>query len=128
MAAKGTGFNVWMARLQGDAWGPWFDGGGTLASDPQTAAAGGLIYTLALGSGGGVYVQPFREGNGNGWQGWAYTGGTLEAASVAGAGARYYVFGRCASKDLWWYQSGGTGWSLLGYRNWAVGNLVAAPR
>ncbi len=127
VAIKATDSVLWMARLQGDVWGPWYSGGRVLAKDPDLAAAGGTIYAAITGTGNVVYVRPFREGSGNGWQGWIYPDGGLEKVTVAAIGGRYFLAGRTVSNSLWWYESG-VGWTSLGYPGLAGGNLTAGPK
>ena len=90
-----TYMNIWMARLQGDVWGPWIYGGGTAKTDPDLAATGGMVYTAVTNIWDTVYVQAFLEGTGNGWQGsWQSLNGTLSKASIAATGGRYFIAGR----------------------------------
>ncbi|MEN6532014.1 MAG: SBBP repeat-containing protein [Bryobacteraceae bacterium] len=127
LSVKGTDNAIWMARIAGDLWGPWIKGGGTLGSDPELAATGGTIYAVVTGPTGVVYVKPFLEGTADGWQSWISTSGTLNRASIAAAGNRYYVTGRTSTNDFWWYQSG-TGWIFYGNLGSSVGDVFAAPK
>jgi hypothetical protein len=124
-----TNMNIWMARLQGDVWGTWVYGGGTAKTDPGLAATGGMIYTAVTNIWDTVYVQAFREGTGNGWQGtWQSLNGALTKASIAATGGRYFVAGRQAGgTTLYWYQSG-VGWTYLGYTGLASSELSASPK
>ncbi len=120
--------NIWMARLQGDVWGAWMCGGGTAKTDPELAATGGMIYTAVTDRWDAVYVQAFREGAENGWQGWQFTNGTLTKASIAATGGRYFIAGKLSSAGpMYWYQSG-VGWTYLGYPGLAASDLSAAPK
>ena len=127
VAVRARNNAVWMARLQGDEWGTWYSGGGTLGQDPDLAAADGLVYAAYTDSLGGIYVRPFREGSGNGWQATVYPGGLLQRASVAAGEGRFYLIGRSFTNELWWFKSG-TGWTRLGYWGLAAGNPAAAPK
>jgi Beta-propeller repeat len=127
VSVKGTDNAIWIARLSGDLWGPWIKGGGTLGSDPDLAAAGGVVYAAVTGPTGLVYVQPFREGASGGWQGWISTNGTLNRVSIAAVGSRFFVAGRTTLNDFWWYQSG-AGWSYYGNLGSPVSDLAAAPK
>ncbi len=127
VSVKGTDNAIWIGRLSGDLWEPWIKGGGTLGSDPDLAAAGGAVYATITSPTGLVYVQPFREGPSGGWQGWIWTAGTLNRASVAAAGNRFFVAGRNSLNDFWWYQSG-AGWSYYGNLGSPVSDLAAAPK
>ena len=124
-----TDNNIWMARLQGDVWGPWIYGGGTAKTDPDLAATGGMIYTAVTNIWDTVYVQAFREGTGNGWQGsWQSLNGTLAKASIAATGGRYFIAGKYgAAGPLYWYQSG-VGWTYVGYTGLAASELSASPQ
>jgi hypothetical protein len=128
VAIRATSGSLWMARLDGDSWGSWYSGGGTLATDPQVAATAGTIYAVIRSGNGGTYVKPFGEGAGNGWQDWIFTGGYLESASIAAWKGRFFVVGRNSINDLWWYQSGGGIWTYLGYRDQVAGNFSAGPK
>jgi murein L,D-transpeptidase YafK len=46
----------------------WQPGGGTVASDPQVAAASGNVYAVALTSGGSPWYNTFAAGAFTGWQ------------------------------------------------------------
>jgi len=129
VAVKATDNAVWAARLQGDTWGTWYrGGGGPISQEPEVAAtASGVVYVAYQDSSGRIFVRPFREGSGDGWQPAIDTYGVLEKAAVATAEGRFYVTGRTFSNELWWFKSG-TGWTYLGYRGQAASNLSAAPR
>ncbi len=120
--------SIWMARLLGDTWGPWISGGGRAKTDPDLAATGGRIYAAVTNIYDGVYVQGFREGSGNGWEGsWQSLNGVLTKASIATAGGRYYIAGKNGAGTLYWYQSG-AGWTYIGYPGLASSELAAGPR
>ncbi len=127
VVVRGQDHAVWIARLQGDVWGTWYSGGGTLGQDPDLAASDGLVYAAYNNSVGHVYVRPFREGSGNGWQTTVDTGGVLQRAGVAAGEGSFYITGRSFSNELWWFKSG-TGWTYLGYGGQAAGNPAAAPK
>lgn len=129
VAVRSTNYmNVWMARLQGDVWGPWIYGGGTAKTDPDLAATGGTVYTAVTNIWDTVYVQAFLEGTGNGWQGsWQSLNGTLSKASIAATGGRYFIAGRQPGGNLYWYESG-VGWTYLGYTGLAASELSASPK
>ncbi len=119
--------NTWMARLQGGVWGTWHNGGGTAKTDPEVAATAGWVYAAVTNIHDQVYVQAFREGTGNGWQGWQFLNGVLVKAGMAASGGRYYVAGRNSAGTLYWYQSG-VGWTFLGHSGLAASDLAASPR
>jgi hypothetical protein len=124
---KKSDSSIWMARLQGDVWGTWFSGGGQSMSDPDVAASGGTIYVAVTYLYGSVYVQPFIEGAGNGWQGWTWTSGYLARVSIAAVEGRYFLVGKTTAGELYWYQSG-VGWTYLGYAGLAASNPAASPK
>lgn len=121
--------SIWMARLQGDVWGTWIYGGGYFKTDPELAATGGFIYVVATNNYDTVYVQAFREGAGNGWQGWqALSGVSLNKASIAAVGGRYFVAGKYgAAGPIYWYKSG-VGWTYVGSAGLAASELSASPK
>jgi hypothetical protein len=120
--------SIWMARLQGDAWGPWISGGGQAKTDPEVAAAGGYIYAAVTNIYDQVYVQGFREGTGNGWQGsWQCLNGVLTKASIASAGGSWYIAGKNNAGTLYWYKPG-VGWSYLGYTGLPSSEVAASPK
>jgi hypothetical protein len=128
VAIRASGSNsIWMARLQADTWGPWYSGGGLAKTDPDLAATGGIVYVTVTNGYDQVYLQPFREGTGNGWQGWQFLNGVLTKAAIAATGGRYYVAGKTGSATLYWYQSG-TGWTYLGYTGVPSSELSASPK
>jgi hypothetical protein len=118
---------VSIARFTAAGWGSWFDGGGPLASDPDLAQAGGTLYVVMRLSDTSVWIRPFTQGTGNGWQSWMPTGGYLSTAAIAAAGTRFHVVGFNASNDLWWYDSG-AGWTHYGYRSLVSGRPAASPK
>ncbi len=127
VVVRGQDNAVWIARLQGDVWGTWYSGGGALGQDPDLAASGGLVYAAYTNSVSHVYVRPFLEGSGNGWQTTVDTGGVLQRAGVAAGEGSFYITGRSFSNELWWFKSG-TGWTYLGYGGLAAGNPATAPK
>jgi hypothetical protein len=126
IAARAVDGSIWMGRLQADTWGTWYSGGGWAMTDPDLAAASGTLYAVVTGVSSGVYVQPFTEGSGNGWQNWRSANGHLLGAAVSAVGKRYFIAGRGVANDLWWYESD-VGWTSLGNGS-AAGNLTAGPK
>ncbi|MCC7176733.1 MAG: SBBP repeat-containing protein [Bryobacterales bacterium] len=119
--------NIWMARLQGDVWGTWHNGGGQAKTDPEVAATGGVIHAVVTNFYDQVYTQAFVEGAGNGWQGWQFLNGILVKASIAASGGRYFIAGKNGAGTMYWYQSG-VGWTYLGYAGLAASELAASPK
>jgi len=122
-------YNIWIARLQGDAWGTWINGGGWAKTDPELAATGGTVYAAFTDFYDQTYVRPFGEGTGDGWQGWqTVTGVPLNKASIAAAGGRYFLAGKYSTAGpMYWYQSD-VGWSYIGYPGLAASELSASPK
>ncbi len=119
--------NTWMARMAGNTWGAWMNGGGQAKTDPEVAAGGGLIYAAVTNLYSTVYVQAFTEGSGNNWQGWQSLNGVLNNGSVAAANGAYYVAGRTGTGTLYWYQSG-IGWTYAGAPGVAASEPAASPK
>lgn len=127
MAARTPQNTVAIARFSAAGWGGWFDGGGTLAADPDVAATRGAVYVSVRSSDGAIWIRPFLEGTTNGWQPWVSTGGYLTTASVAAAQGRFHVLGYNGIRDLWWYDSG-AGWVHYGFQSLMAGRLSATPK
>jgi hypothetical protein len=129
VAIKATINGISMARLEGNSWGSWYHGGGNIGNGPALAATGGFIYVAVTTPVGAVYVQPFGEGTGNGWQGaWTFLNGHLEGAAIAATSGRFYIAGRSLLHYfLWWYESG-VGWTRLGCPGLAASELTAGPK
>jgi hypothetical protein len=127
VAVRATDRSTWLARFQGSSWGAWYSAGGTAYGGPDIAAAGGFLYVTVSDINGLVYVRPFREGTGNGWQAWINSNGNLRRASIAGANGRFYIAGRALDNNLWWYESN-VGWTALGNASLTGGELNAGPR
>lgn len=116
-----------MSRLSGNSWGIWYPTPKAMASDPQLAATGGRIYAMGWDATNRVYVNAFQEGSGNGWFGWADTYGVVTTAAIATLRGEFYIVGRDANTDIWWYRSG-VGWIYYGNRAQSVSNFATAPR
>jgi hypothetical protein len=127
IACRAADNSTWMVRFVSGAWGTWYSAGGAAGADPDIAAAGGTLYAVVTDTYSGVWIRPFTEGSGNGWQTWLYTEGHLQRASVSAVGKRYFVVGRGTANDLWWYESN-VGWTALGNAGLAAGNLTAGPK
>ena len=127
VAVRATDRSTWLARFQGSSWGAWYSAGGTAYGGPDVAATGGFLYVTVSDINGLVYVRPFREGTGNGWQAWINSNGNLRRASIAGANGRFYIAGRALDNNLWWYESN-VGWTALGNASLTGGELNAGPR
>jgi hypothetical protein len=119
--------NTLMARLAGDTWGAWMNGGGQAKTDPELAAAAGTIYAAVTNFYGTVYVQAFTEGTGNNWKGWQLVNGTLSNASIAASSGQYFIAGKTANGTLYWYQSG-IGWTYIGSPGLAASEPAASPK
>jgi hypothetical protein len=127
VAIRATDLGMWIVRVQGDVWGQWYNGQGSLGADPDLAAAGGIVYAAVTGPTGYVYVRPFLEGAGAGWQNWITAGGQLERVTIAVGGGRFFLAGKTVGNVLWWYASG-AGWTSLGPAGTGAGNLAAGPK
>jgi hypothetical protein len=126
IATRAVDGTVWMGRLQADTWGTWYSGGGWAMADPDLAAASGTLYVAVTGASFGIWVRPFAEGPGNGWQNWLWTNGYLQRAAISAVGKRFFFAGRGTDNNLYWYESD-VGWTSLGDGS-AAGNLTAGPK
>jgi serine protease AprX len=118
----------WVARVAGNTWTGWFNGGAVTAIDPRIAELGGSAAVVILDGGGGAWTGAFAEGTGNGWQGWVRLGGVLVDVASAGVGGKLYLAGKAPGGDLWWWQQTGNQWTWIGNNGVAAGALAAAPR
>lgn len=116
-----------MARLAGNTWGQWYAMATAMSSDPQVAAANGLIYVVEVDAASRVWANAFTQGAGNGWYSWADTYGFANPVAIATLRGQFYIVGRDLNQDVWWYRSG-VGWMYYQDRNQSVGNFVAVPR
>ncbi len=128
VAARASDNTLWVARVQGGAWGAWSNGGINLQAAPSLAASAGLIYVLVNSSTGPVAVHPLAEGAGGAWQSPISTGGYLSDGAIAASHGRFFIAGRDADGAVWWYESGGANWTFYGYKGFVAGALTAAPR
>jgi hypothetical protein len=129
VAARDNWDALWMARVQGNTWLGWSFGGGVMSTDPQAVASGtGTVYSLVRDTWGGIWYRGYTEGTASGWQTWTFTNGALLTGSPAASAGEFYVTGRDANNDLWWYRATGNQWTNIGNRGVAAGPLSAAPR
>ena len=120
---------VWMGREFSGTFNGWQSGGGSIASDPQVAAAGPEVYVTAVTSTGAVWYNTFAQGTGNNWISWTNTGGTLASVTAAAStGPQLFLTGRDGSNQLWWFEAPGAGWKFVGGAGLAAGLLSAGPR
>ncbi len=117
----------WIARVSGNTWTGWFNGGAVSGIDPRIASLGGTLAIVTLDSTGAVYRNTFTEGAGNGWQMWTYVGGVLTDIAPATVGGELYFIGKAPDTSLWWWRQA-TGWSGIGNAGLAQGALAASPR
>jgi hypothetical protein len=116
-----------MSRLAGNIWGQWYGMAKAMSSDPQLAAANGLIYAVEVDAVNRVWANAFQQGSGNGWYGWADTYGFANPVAIATLRGQFYIVGRDPNGDIWWYRSG-LGWIYYGDRKQSVSNFAAVPR
>ena len=127
VAIRYAGGSYGMSRLVGNTWGQWYAvASKALSTDPQLAATGGRIYVAALDGQSRVWVSAFQEGSANGWYAWGDTYGWLNTVAIAALRGDFYVVGKDANTDLWWYRSG-VGWIPYGNRGAAASNIAVAP-
>jgi hypothetical protein len=118
----------WIARVAGNTWTGWFNGGAVTNIDPRIAALGGSLAVVILDGTGAVYRSTFLEGSGNGWQGWTNVGGVLSDVAAAAVGGELFFAGRAPNGDLWWWQQNGNQWTGIGNNGVAAGALSASPK
>lgn len=118
----------WIARVSGNTWTGWFNGGAVTSIDPRIAALGGRLAIVILDGTGAVYQATFNEGSGNGWQGWTNIGGVLSDIAPAAVGGELFFAGRAPNNDLWWWRQTGNQWTWIGNNGVAAGALSSAPR
>src|SRR5207249_4888546 len=86
IAARDNFTSSWIARVSGNSWTGWFNGGAAASIDPRIAALGGSLGIVILDAGGAVWRASFTEGAGNGWQSWTGIGGSLADIAPAANG------------------------------------------
>ncbi len=118
----------WVARVSGNAWTGWFNGGAVTNIDTRIAALGGSLAIVILDATGATYRTTFTEGTVNGWQPWTSVGGVLADIAPAGVGGELFFVGRTPADDLWWWQQAGSQWTWIGNNGVAAGALSSAPR
>jgi hypothetical protein len=128
VAIRASDNALWAARVEGDTWEAWTNGGGHLRTSPGLAATGGSVYALVNSVTGPLSFRPLYEGAGGYWQAWITLSGYLNDASIAAANGHFYVVGRNATNDVWWYESGDLGWVQYGLRGLVGDKVSVAPR
>ncbi len=118
----------WIARVAGETWTGWFNGGAVANSDPQIVALGGSMAVVILDGTGAVYRSSFTVGPGNGWQSWIFTGGVLSDLAPAGLNGELYFAGRASDGALWWWRESGNQWTNIGNAGVVGGKLAGTPR
>ena len=96
----------WIARVAGNTWTGWFNGGAQTATDPQIATLGGSEAVVILDAGGAVWRNSFTVGT--------------------GVNKELFLAGRAAD-GLWWWRQTGNLWNWVGNNGVAAGALAAAP-
>jgi hypothetical protein len=118
----------WVARVSGNTWTGWYNGGAVSSVDTRIVALGGTLGLAILDVNGATWLSSFTEEVGSGWQPWVNVGGVLVDLAPAGVGGDMYFVGRTSSGDLWWYQHNGNQWTWIGNNGVTAGALSAAPR
>jgi hypothetical protein len=126
IVAQDSFHSNWMARVTGNTWTGWTNGGAGTSIDPRIAALGGSLAVVILDAGGSVWWNTFTEA-GNNWQSWTNVGGGLQDVSPAGVAGELFLIGRAAN-GLWWWRQTGSEWTWIGNSGVAAGALAAAPR
>jgi hypothetical protein len=118
----------WVARVSGNTWTGWYNGGAVTNIDPAIAALGGSMAIAILDATGAVYRTTFYEGFSNGWLPWTSVGGVLSDISPAAVAGELFLAGRAPNNDLWWWTQSGNQWTWIGNNGVDAGQLSAAPR
>jgi hypothetical protein len=128
IAARDNYNASWVARVAGNSWTGWFNGGGVSAIDTRIAALGGHLGIVILDATGAVFRTLFAEGSGNGWQAWTNVGGVFADIAPAGVLGELFFGGRTPAGDLYWWRANGNQWTWIGNNGVAAGALSSAPR
>ncbi|MFN7922246.1 MAG: SBBP repeat-containing protein [Bryobacteraceae bacterium] len=122
IVSRNTSAKVQMGRLPfSGGFEGWYDGGGSLLTDPKIASLPGEKLVVAAIIGGFAHVHRYTEGAGNRWDpaGWQSTGRPLQDVEVASSGIQYFLVGRSLvgavgspPGGLWWYESLDAGWKF----------------
>ncbi len=118
----------WVARVSGNTWTGWYNGGAVTSIDPRIASLGGSVAVLILDNGGATYRASFTNGVGNNWSSWASIGGVLADIAPAGVGSELYFIGKAPNSVLWWYSLPDNQWTRIGASGVVAGQLATAPR
>ncbi len=118
----------WVARVAGNTWTGWFNGGAVTSIDPQIAGLGGSLGIVILDAGGAVYRNSFNEGSGNGWQSWTSVGGVLNDIAPVALGGELFFAGHSPDGGFWWWRQSGNQWTGIGNAGVGGGKLVGTPR
>jgi hypothetical protein len=103
-------------------------GAAGVQGDPGIAAGSGQVLALVNAPSEAISVRPFTEGAAGAWQTAVSTGGYLADAAIAASHGRFYVVGRNALGDVWWYESGSGAWTYYGFSSSVASAMTAAPR
>jgi hypothetical protein len=128
MVIRDNSNSNWIARVAGNLWSGWFNGGAVTSIDPRIARLGGSVAVVILDSTGSVYRSSFTEGPVNGWQSWTAVGGVLADIAPSAVGGELYFLGKTPGTDLWWWRQSGNQWTWIGNNGATAGSLAAAPR
>ncbi len=112
--------------------GPSWFGAASDAYPKDVSSGTNGLFVVGQDTGGGVWINQFDPGAGNGWHPWIYTGRVLNfglptpgvpVPVVATTCDSYYIFGTDSSGQSWWYQSNGQGWTAAP----ATGSISSQP-
>jgi hypothetical protein len=128
IAVRDNSNSNWMARVAGNTWTGWFNGGGVSSVDPKVAVTSGGVVVVTLDSGGAVWRNAFGQGFGNGWlPAWTSVGGILQDVSVSTANGEIFIAGRAPNQTLWWWRATGNLWTSGGNTGLVSDGLSATP-
>jgi hypothetical protein len=126
IASRDFTSSIWVARVSGNTWTGWWNGGAVSSIDPRLVPLGGSMGVVILDYGGSVFRSTFVQGAGNGWQGWTNVGGVLGDMAAVGISGELYFLGRDSSSHLWWWQQTGNAWTHIGRAGEVAGKLAGA--
>jgi M6 family metalloprotease-like protein len=129
IVAEDNSNSNWIARVIGNTWTGWFNGGAVTSVGPRIATlANGSEAVVILDPTGAVWRTTFADGTVNGWQPWVQVGGVLQDVAASGINGELFLAGKAPNGDLWWWRQTGNQWTWIGNNGAAAGALSVAPR
>ncbi len=126
--ARDNSNSNWIARVWGNSWTGWYNGGGISGMDPRIAPLGGSMGVVTIASTGSVYRNAFTEGTTNGWQSWTGVTGILTDLTPEGVNGEVYLIGPAPTTSAIWWWNQTIGWTGTGNPGVIKGSPSGAPR